>query len=76
VPGAGLHRQLGMLEETGIPAAFPGGSPTSYSPASNRPFLAVSLPVGERLGHGCRPVGSWPLRGMEEYWLGYPSQEE
>ncbi len=33
VPGSGLHRQLGMLEETGILGR--GGSPMSYSPASN-----------------------------------------
>ena len=35
VPGTGLHRQLGMLDETGILGGVPCGSPASYSPASN-----------------------------------------
>jgi hypothetical protein len=35
VPRAGLHHQLGILEKTGILGGVRGGSPTSYSPASN-----------------------------------------
>jgi hypothetical protein len=62
VPGTGLHRQLGILEETGIPGGVLRGSPTSYSPASSVsadktiPCCRLTLMGGEH-NHAARAAG-------------------
>ncbi len=52
VPGAGLHRQLGMVEQTGILRAecVNSGSSTSYSPASNRTDWRIGLVIRPTFG--------------------------
>ncbi len=52
VPGAGLHRQLGMLEETGIPGGVPRRQPDVVLTGEQQhrfPELGDGVPGGDRV---------------------------